>query len=163
MGDWHVIVVDGPEREIRAFVAGFLADRKAAPSAVAFGNDVGLDGADHVLLASGDLAPALGDALAERGPALGLHVKKPRAVARASFAMHAEADSRDVSAQLRAALRGAPMSQHAESEAEHADASVHAYAYRVRATVNGPVEDVLAVRRRLGAVEAAQIEPLRLE
>ena len=180
MGNWHVIVVDGPERELRAFVSGFLADRTADPTAVVLGDDVGLEkgslgdrmrallhGGHHAVLVPDELASALGDALAQGGPAVGLQVAERRPVSRASLDVQAEVYSRDVSAQLRAALRGAPMSQHSESEEEHAEnkgvelyAPVHSYTYRVRATVNGPVGDVLAVRRRLADVEAAEIEPL---
>jgi hypothetical protein len=183
MGNWNVIAVDGPERELRAFVAGFLADRKAEQSAVVLGDDVGLetgslgdrmrallDGGQHAVLVPDELAPALGDALAQGGPTVGLRVAERRAVSRASFGVNAEVYSRDVAAQLRAALRGAPMSQHSESEEAHAEdrgvelyAPVHSYVYRVRATVNGPVGDVLAVRRLLADVEAAALESLHLE
>lgn len=164
MGNWHVIVVDGPERELRAFVAGFLADRTAAQTAVVFGHDVGLE--QGSLLAPDDLATPLAAAIAERGRALGLRVAERKSVARATFAMHAEAHARNESAQLRSALRGAPMSQHSESEQEHAATTggspVHSYTYRVQATVNGPVGAVLDVRRRLAEVAAARIEPLQL-
>jgi hypothetical protein len=183
MANWHVIAVDGSERELRAFVSGLLAARNADPSAIVFGDDVGLEGGSlgdrmrgllhgghHATLAPDPLADALADALAQGGAALGLRVTDRRPVTRATFEMHAEVYSRDVSAQLRAALRGAPMSQHSESEQAHAEdkggvdlyAPVHTYTYRVRATVNGPVGEVLAVRRRLADVEAAQIEPLHL-
>jgi hypothetical protein len=175
MGTWHVIAVDGSERELRGFVSGFLADRGVAASAVVLGDDVGLDhgslgermrallhGGHHALLVPDDLATVLGDAL-------GLRVTERRPVSTASFGVHAEVYARDVSAQIRAALEGAPMSQHSESETEHAEgkgvelyAPVHSYSYSVRATMNGPVDDVLAVRRRLAGIEAAQLEPLHL-
>ena len=182
MGNWHVIVIDGPERELRAFVAGFLADRKADPSALVLGDDVGLEkgslgdrmrallhGGHHALLVPEVLATALGDALAQGGPAVGLRVAERRPVTQASFDMRAEVYSRDVSAQLRGALRGAPMSQHSESEEAHDGAEgvelyapAHAYTYRVQATVNGPVGDVLAVRGDLADIEAATLGPLHL-
>ena len=182
MGNWHVIAVDGSERELRAFVSGFLADRSAAPSAVVLGDDVGLDhgslgermrallhGGHRALLVPDDLATGLGDALAQRGPDVGLRVTERRPVSTASFDVHAEVYARDVSAQIRAALQGAPMSHHSENEAAHAEdkgvelyTPVHSYTYRVRATVNGPLDDVLAVRRRLADIEAAQLEPLHL-
>ena len=81
--------------------------------------------------------------------------------------MNVAVSTRDVAAQARAALSGAPMSRHSESETEHATSgdrgrSVHVYAYRLSATVDGPVGDVLAVRRRLAAVEAAKIGPVRV-
>jgi hypothetical protein len=163
-------------------VSGFLADRKAEPSAVVLGDDVGLEkgslgdrmrgllhGGHHAVLVPDELATALGDALAQGGSGVGLRVAERRPVTRASFGVHAEVYAREVATQLRAALRGAPMSQHSESEEAHAEdkgielyAPVHSYAYRMRATVDGPVGDVLAVRRRLADIEAAEIEPLHL-
>jgi len=158
------MVVDGPEDELRSFVAGFIADRKAAPTAVAFGHDVGLEPGS--LLAPDDLAVLLADALEQRGRPLGLRVAEQRSVVCATFAMHAEASARDVSARLRATLRGAPTSQYSESEHEHSGSTggvaVHSYTYSVRATVDGPVGDVLDVRRRLAQIDAARIEPLHL-
>ena len=172
---WHLIAVDGPERDLRAFVAGFLADRKAPPSSVAVGDDVGLatasgsrapvDDGRHALLVPDHLAGALERALAHAGA--GLRVAESHSVASASFEMRAHVDTRAVSARLRAALRGAPMSQHSESEEARAEVNessgpVHTYVYRVRATVNGPVGDVLAVRGDLADIDAATLGPLHL-
>ena len=87
MGNWHVIVVEGSERDLRAFVSGFLADRGADPTRVVFGDDVGLEseslherlrallrGGHHALIVPDDLATALGDALVRGGTALGLRI-----------------------------------------------------------------------------------------
>jgi hypothetical protein len=116
-----------------------------------------------------DLATPLADALAQGGASVGLQMAERHPASRATFGVHAEVYSREVAARLRDALRSAPKSQHSESEEAHAQdtgvelyAPAHAYTYRVRATVDGPVGDVLAVRRRLADVEAAQIEPLHL-
>jgi len=183
MGNWHVIVVEGPERELRAFVSGFLTHRKADPSSVVVGDDVDLEKGSlgdrvrallhdghHALLVPDAFATALGDALVQGGAASGLRVAERRPVSRASFGMRAEVYSRDVAAQLRGALRGAPMSQHTETETAHAGAQgvelytpAHEYTYRVQATVNGPVGDVLAVRGDLADIEAATLDPLHLE
>jgi hypothetical protein len=69
MGNWHVIAVEGPERELRAFVSGFLADRKADPSSVVLGDDVGLETGSpgdrmRALLHGGHHALLVPDALA---------------------------------------------------------------------------------------------------
>jgi hypothetical protein len=168
MAGWEVITVDGPERECRALVAAFLADRAADPWAVVLGDDVGLrEGGGHAVLALDVLAAELAEAFARGGPAVGLRAVARRPVARAAFETHADVAARDVAAGLRAALKGAPMSAHAESEEAHASSQgagglVQTYAYRVRATVDGSVADVLAVRHRLAAIDVAQIGPLRL-
>jgi len=98
---------------------------------------------------------------------LGLGMAEHHPVASASFEVYAHVHARAVSSQLRAALRGAPMSQHSESEEARTELNdvsgpAHSYAYRVRATVNGPVGEVLAVRRRLAEIEAATLGPLHL-
>src|SRR6185503_8766528 len=72
MNEWQVIVIEGHERDVRAFVAGFLADRKADPTQVVFGDDVGLEpeslgarlrallrGGHHAVLAPPEPASAL--------------------------------------------------------------------------------------------------------
>ena len=101
------------------------------------------------------------------GAALGLGMAEHHPVASASFEVYAHVHARAVSSQLRAALRGAPMSQHSESEEARTELNdvsgpAHSYAYRVRATVNGPVGEVLAVRRRLAEIEAATLGRLHL-
>jgi hypothetical protein len=163
-------------------VSGFLTDRKVDPSAVVLGDDVDLEkgslgdrmhallhGGHHALLVPEALATPLADAIVHGGPPNGLRVTERRPVARASFGMRAEVYSRDVAAQLRGALRGAPMSQHTENEEAHSGAEgvelyspAHAYTFRVQATVNGPVGDVLAVRGDLADIPAATLGPLRL-
>jgi hypothetical protein len=186
MSDWHVIVVEGRERDVRAFVSGFLADRRADATAVVFGDDVGLEheslherlrallkGGHHAVLAPDDLAGPLVDAFARGGGTLGLRVVDRHPVASASFAFAAEVFSRDVATDIRAVNRGLPagvhFTQHSEQEEEHAEthgvdlyAPVHRYAYRVHGTIAGPLAGILDIRRRLGDIEAVGIEPLHL-
>jgi hypothetical protein len=186
MSDWHVIVVEGHERDLRAFVTGFLADRPAEGTMVVLGDDVGLEhesvherlrallkGGHHAVLVPHDVAAPLIEALWHVGSGVGLRVADRHPVADASFAVAAEVFSREVATDLRAVLGDLPagvhFTQHSEHEEDHAEeqgvdlyAPVHRYAYRMRGTIAGPLAAILAVRRRLGDIEAARIEPLRL-
>jgi hypothetical protein len=185
MGNWHVIVVEGRERDLRGFVSGFLADRGADPTRVVFGDDVGLEqeslherlrallhGGHHALIVPDDLAAPLADALARGGTGLGLRIADRHPVATASFGFAAEVYARDVSAQIRAVLGALPagvhLTRHTEHEEEHAEskgvelyAPTHHYVHRVSGTLAGPFGEVLAVRRRLADIEAVRLEPLR--
>ena len=187
MNEWHVIVIAGPERDVRAFVAGFLADRAADPAQVLFGDDIGLEpaslgerlrallqGGHHAVLAPSELASALADAVARGGGALGLKVADRHPVAGATFGLEAEVFSREVSATIRAALRvlpdGVRFTQHSEQEQEHAEdkgvelyAPAHHYVYRVRGRLAGPLEGILTVRRSLADIEAVRLTPLHLD
>ena len=187
MNDWHMIVIEGRERDVRAFVSGCLADRQADPSRVVFGEDVGLEpeslgarlrallqGGHHVALTTAELATTIADAIDRAGGGLGLRVIDRHPVASASFGLEAEAFSRDVTAAIRAALRALPdgvrLAQHSEQESEHSEdkgvelyAPAHHYTYRVQARLTGPVEGALAVRHRLADIEAVCLTPLRLD
>ena len=186
MSEWHAIVVEGGEREVRGFVVGFLADRQVDPASAVLGDDVGLEreslveqlralmkGGHHAILVPHDLAAPLIEALWRVGADVGLRVADRHPIAGARFDVQAEVYSREVSAALRAALRALPdgvhFEQHAEHEEEHAEhkgvelyASVHDYTYGVKARVAGPLAGVLEVRRRLGAIEAATLSSLHL-
>jgi hypothetical protein len=187
MSHWYTVVIEGHERDLRAFVSGFLAERglDAAATAV-FGDDVGLEhgslverlrtllrGGHHAVLAPGTVADQLVEALELGGAPLGLRVADHHPVASASFRFAAEVFSRDVSSAIRTILRALPagvrFEQHAESEDEHTEhkgvelyAPVHHYAYRVRGKPVGPLGGILEVRRRLGEIEAVVLEPLQL-
>jgi hypothetical protein len=186
MSDWHAIVVEGGEGEIRGFVAGFLADRQADPASVVLGDDVGLEheslverlralvkGGHHALLVPHDLAAPLVEALWRVGGDVGLRVADRHPIAGAHFDCEAEVYARDVSSAIRAALAGLPDGVHFERHAEHEEAHdghtgvelyapVHDYTYRVKARVAGPLAGVLAVRRRLEAIEAVTLSSLHL-
>lgn len=186
MSDWHAIVVEGGERELRGFVAGFLADRQTDPSRVVLGDDAGLEheslverlrallrGGHHAVLVPEDLAAPLVEAFARAGGDLGLRVADRHPIAGARFDCEAEVYSREVSSAIRAALQALPdgvhFEQHGEDEETHAEyegveiyAPVHDYTYRVTARVAGPLAGVLAVRRRLEAIEAVTLSSLHL-
>ena len=72
MSAWEAIVVDGRERDLRAFLAGFAGDRGVDPGMLVLGDDVGLEAGSvgewlleligtghHVVLAPDTLALAL--------------------------------------------------------------------------------------------------------
>src|SRR5213593_4245237 len=117
MAEWHELVVEGTERTLRAFVAGFLAGRGERAGGV-FGSDVALAagslgerlkalfaaGSHQVFLAPGPIAVPLAQALGEHGRELGLAVERRRLVESGKFSLRAEAFSRDVAAQIRATL-----------------------------------------------------------
>jgi hypothetical protein len=186
MGNWHVIVVEGREGDLRAFVAGYLGDRGAEPTRVVFGDDVRLQreslherlrallrGGYHAIVVPDELVGSLQDALSRAGSGVGLRMVDRHPVATGSFTFATEVYSRDVSAQIRAIVEPLPLgvrlTQHSESEDERTDATgvelyapVHDYVYRTRGTLEGPVDGILEIRRRLGEIEALQLEPLQL-
>jgi len=186
VSDWHVIVVEGGMGAVRDVVAAVLADRRPDPASVVFGDEVGLEheslaerlrallkGGHHALLVPAGLAAELIEALAQAGGAVGLRLAGRHAVAGASFAVEAEVYSREVAADIRAALQAVPEgvrverdSEREEVRAEYAGvelyAPVHDYVYGVAARVAGAPAGVLAVRRRLAGIEAVRVSPLHL-
>ena len=92
----------------------------------------------------------------------------------ASFAVHVETFSREVSAEVRGALEPLPAGVRLDNRQEQEEstgephrvelyAPVHGYSYRMSGRVTGPVVGVLEVRRRLGEIEAASLEPLYVD
>ena len=89
MSSWQAVVVEGQERTLRAFVAGFTGDRGVDPASVMLGDDVGLEVGSigewllelvgqghHVVLAPEALGAALADAIAQTGKEVGLRVER---------------------------------------------------------------------------------------
>lgn len=183
MNEWHIVVVEGHERELRAFVSGFVADRGLDAKAIVLGDDVGLAreslverlrvlvrGGHHAVLVPASLADPLTDAISR---AVGLRAIDRHPIASATFRFSAEAFSRDVSTTIRSICRTLPagvhFAEHAESESSSSShtgvelyAPVHAYAYRVKGELAGSPAGVLDVRRKLGDVEVVRLEPLHL-
>jgi hypothetical protein len=187
MSDWSAIVVEGAERELRAFVSGFVADRGLDPSSVVFGDDVGLahdgladrlrallGGGRHVVLVPQDLSTPLVDALRRAGPEVGLDVLDCDPIHETSFRFSAEVFARDVATVIRQALAArvpdVRFAEHTEEEEAHDEnkgvelyAPVHDYTYRVRGKVVGPLGGVLQLRRALGEIEAVTVDCLEVE
>ena len=187
MSTWQAVVVEGQERTLRAFVAGFAGDRGIDPAGVVLGDDVGLEVSSigewllelvgqghHVVLAPEALGAALADAIAQKGKDVGLRVERVHGIESASFAVHVETFSREVSAAVRDALDPLPAAVRLDDRQEQEEstgephgvelyAPVHEYSYRMSGRVTGPVAGVLEVRRRLGEIEAASLEPLYVD
>jgi hypothetical protein len=186
MSGWEAVVVDGRERDLRAFVAGFTGDRGVDPASVVLGDDVDLEAGSigewlldligeghHVVLAPAPLADALVEAIRQRGDEIGLRVERSHPVAGASFVVRVETFSREVSSAVRGALDALPpgvrVEDRQESEQSTAEghgvelyAPIHDYTYTLWARVTGPIAGVLEVRRRLSEIEAATLEPLHV-
>jgi hypothetical protein len=188
MTAWHELVVEGAERTLRAFVAGFLAGRGEQAGGV-FGSDMALAagslgerlkalfaaGSHQIFLAPEPLAVPLARALGERGRELGLVVERRRQVESAKFSLRAEAFSRDVAAQIRDALltalpAGVRVEQRSEKEETHPEAHgpepfapLHEYTYRVSGDIVGPFEGVLEVWQRARTLECVETSALHLE
>ena len=186
MSTWQAVVVEGPERDLRAFVAGFTGERGIDPASVVLGEDVGLEVGSigewllelvgqghHVVLAPEALGAALTDAIERTGGDVGLRVERAHGIERASFVVRVETFSREVSAAVRVALDALPASVRVEDRQEQEEstgepdrielyAPVHEYAYHVSGRVTGPVAGVLEVRHRLEEIEAASLESLHV-
>jgi len=188
MSEWHELWVEGPEKAVRAFVAGFLTGRGAAGGAI-FGADHALDpeslgerlkelfgtGAHHVVLVAEPLAGALAEVLAARGSEVGLRLERRRAIDSASFPFRVETFSRALAREIRAALLEAlpptvTVEALAESEETHPDAHgpepfapLHEYTYRASGRITGQLPDVLEIRRRARERDFVEVGALRLE
>ena len=99
MADWHAIVIEGPDKTLRAFTAGFLAGRGEVRGAVLHGPDIGVEagsfgerlhsllhgGRHEVLLVDGRLGAALTSALAGHADDLGIRVTDHAVIVSASW------------------------------------------------------------------------------
>jgi hypothetical protein len=183
---WEAIVVDGRERDLRAFVAGFAGERGVDPGMIVLGDDVGLEAGSvgewlleligkghHVVLAPDTLAGALADAIGQGGDEVGLAVERTHPVSGARFDVRVKTFSREVASAVRSAIdtppAGVQLEARQESERSTGEAHgvelyapVHEYTYTLSARVTGPVAGVLEMRRRLAEIEAANLEPLHV-
>jgi hypothetical protein len=188
MSPWHEVTVRGPERLARAFVAGWLAGRRAGGDAVVlFHGDLDLEGPSVgerlrellslggtcILLVPDALFDALVEGIAQRGGPLDLHVEHSRAVSSASFHLEGEVFSRDGAGELRAVLAALPDGVHlvtmSEGEEVHPEARgvelyapMHDYVYRVAADVSGELSGVIILWQRATALDLVEVGPLRL-
>jgi hypothetical protein len=173
MSTWQEVVIEGPERTARAFVAGFLAGRRG--SGGVFARDLPLEpaslgerlkalflaGSHDVFLAPEAVAAALADALEQRGRDVGLRLERRRTIVSIQFMFRAEVFSRDVAAEIRRELLdaippGARVEGLSEAEEIHPEARgpepfapLHSYVYRVSGRIVGSVEDVLPLWERI--------------
>ena len=188
MTEWHELVVEGAERTLRAFVAGFLAGRGEHAGGV-FGSDVALAagslgerlkallaaGSHHVFLAPAPIAVPLAQALGARGRELGLAIGSRRLIHSAKFSFRAEVFSREIAAQTRSALltalpAGVRVEQPSEKEETHPEAHgpepfapLHEYIWRVSGDIVGPFEGVFEVWQRARTLDFVEADSLHLE
>jgi hypothetical protein len=186
MSTWQAIVVEGSERTLRAFVAGFTGDRGIDPVSVVLGDDVDLEVSSigqwllelvarghHVVLAPEPLGAALTDAIEHTGGDVGLRVERAHDVESARFGLRVETFSREVSSAVRAELDALPPGVRVDDRHEEEEstgephgvelyAPLHEYTYRASGRVTGPLAGVLEVRRRLREIEAASLESLHV-
>ncbi len=187
LSDWHAIVIEGGEAATRGFVLGVLGECGADPDAIAFGNDVGVGSETlgervvefltgsrrQLVLASDAVATALIDALTRTGVGAHLRLAEHRRVTAAVFGFRVETFSRDVARDVHAALEAVPVGvrvadRNEESETHPDETPIelfmpgHPYVYRARGRIEGSVDGVMAVRRRLAASEAVELDTLSL-
>ena len=186
MGEWHEIVIEGPDKVARGFVAGFAASQHEAEGVV-FGEDLGLAeeslserlrdlvgaGARLTVLVPESIAVPLAAALAGAGAAVGLRVARRRRVTSVSFRFTAETYTPEVAETIRGALMGAlpegvlvedrNEDEHRQPEASGVElyAPKHDYVYRASGRIAGALPGVLEMHRRardLAFVEAGPLE-----
>ena len=187
MADRDVIIVDGPDDVLRAFVAGFLAGRAVDRDAVIYGSDLPLEhgslserlrahlpGGRHeaLLLADARLAPILASALRSADD-LGLRVAAHMRLDRAWFTFGAETPSRDAAARIHALVsHPAPGVMLVDEELEEVDpeahgvelyAPAHEYTFRARGRITGALDGVVAIRRQLRDTDFVTADPIHLE
>ena len=187
MAERDVIVVDGPDETLRAFVAGFLAGQGADRDSVVYGSDLSLahesigerlrallPGGRHeaLLLADTRLAPALTSAF-RAADDLELRVAEHARLAATWFTFMAETPSREAAARIHALLTAlAPGVMLVDEEREEIDpaahgvdlyAPAHEYTFRARGRITGELDGVVAIHRELRDTDFVTVEPVHLE
>lgn len=187
MPERDVMVVDGPDDVLRAFVAGFLAARGVDLSAVIYGSELHLvhgsvrerlrtllPGGRHeaLLLADTSLAPELASALSAAAD-LRLRVAAHMRLERAWFMFTAETPSREAAARIHTLItRPAPGVMLVDEEREEIDpaahgvdlyAPAHEYTFRARGRITGELDGVVAIHRELRDTDFVTVEPVHLE
>ena len=183
-----MIVVDGPDETLRAFVAGFLAGQGADRTAVVYGSDaragsmesIGerlralLPGGRHeaLLLADTRLAPALTSAF-RAADDLELRVVEHARLAATWFTFTAETPSREAAGRIHALLTAlAPGVTLVDEEREEIDPAAHGvdlyvpaheYTFRARGRITGVLDGVVAIHRELRDTDFVTVEPVHLE
>jgi hypothetical protein len=187
MAERDVIIVDGPDETLRAFVAGFLAGQRADRASVVYGSDLPLvhgsigerlrallPGGRHeaLLLADARLAPALTSAF-RAADDLELRVAEHVRLAATWFTFTADTPSRDAAARIHALVTAlAPGVMLVEEEREEIDPAAHGvdlyvpaheYTFRARGRITGVLDGVVAIYRELRDTDFVTVEPVHLE
>ncbi len=188
MSAWHELVVTGPARALRGFIAGFEAARDVRDVAL-LGEDLEVEGlpfaerlrglvggsTTQLVIAPERSGHALAEALRARGGEAGLELRDVRVITRASFGFTARAFAADVAARIRTALleslpEGVTLEGLRQEERREADARgtelyspVHDYTWEATGTFAGPLPGVLEMHRRAREEKFVEPEPLHLE
>jgi hypothetical protein len=187
MAERDVIVVDGPDETLRAFVAGFLAGQGADRTSVVYGSDLPLvhesigerlrallPGGRHeaLLLADTRLAAALTSAF-RAADDLELRVVEHARLAATWFTFTAETPSREAAGRIHALLTAlAPGVTLVDEEREEIDpvahgvdlyVPAHEYTFRARGRITGVLDGVVAIHRELRDTDFVTVEPVHLE
>lgn len=188
MSVWHEIVVTGPAKALRGFLAGFEVARDAH-DVVLLGTDLGVEGlpfaerlralvgsgTPHLVIAPERSARALAAAIGARGAEAGLELRAVRVIASARFAFKARAFALDVADRVRTALfqalpAGVTLEGLEQQERREADAHgtelyspVHDYTWEATGAFVGPLPGVLEMHRRAREEKFVEPEPLHLD
>ena len=187
MGVWHEVVVKGPERVVRALVAGLeegagehgqcvlAADLEMAGETVSGRLRTFLASADHVVvLAHPPFAERLVGVVSRRGGELGVKLEERLEVVSASFHFKAATVSEGVADEIRQAMLHAlpdgvrvrdldeATDRHPDARGTELYAPDHPFTYRASGTVEGPFPGVAEVHRRGVALEFVEVGPISL-
>jgi len=187
MSVWHEIVITGPGKALRGFIAGFEAARDVH-DVVLLGEDLGVEALPfaerlralvgsgaHVVVAPERSGDALVAAIGARGAEAGLELRGVRAITAARFGFTARAFAPEIAARIRGALldslpEGVTLEGLEQTERREADARgtelyspVHDYTWEATGAFVGPLPGVLEMHRRAREEKFVEPEPLRLD
>jgi len=184
---WEEIVVQGPEKVLRAFIAGFRAGRGPGSDAFLAGDfdlepesfsarirDLFAAGSHHVVFCPQALAEELVEALRHDGAAVGLIPEQRRRVVAARISFRIELFSPELKRQVRELLlgelpQGVVLEGFEEEETREPDAKgaelytpLHGYVYRASGSLEGPLPGVLEIWRRGKNADFVVVSPVSL-
>jgi hypothetical protein len=174
MAEWHELLIEGPEKVVRAFVCGFMVGAGKVSGGI-FGHDLPLETeslgerlknlitarSHQMFFAPRSLAEPLARALKEHGTGAGIRLEQRRVIAEAAMSFRVETYSRENAAQIQQLLfesipAGIHVTRESEAEEVHSDARgpepfapLHAYAYRVSGRIHGSIEGVMEMWERI--------------
>ena len=178
------VVIRGDDRTVVPYLRGFAAgSRELADLLVAEECGVHIKGLRERLKHHGETVHVIVDdasratltrALAGAAPGYTLEIIAEHPIASAHFTFAVETPSRKVAAQVRAGVAGLPLAAvvsgfaPVETEDEKAGgpgvyAPSHAYEFRGKGRVEGPVRDVITARRVLTDIEFVECDEIVLK
>lgn len=188
MNAWHEIIVECPERILRAFVVGYEFGEGHREGLI-LGCDLDLEksslservrslfeaGSHQLIFAQADVADRLARLIQRSGEEAGITLDSVREVTGARFELGAEAYSKEVTAMIRqnlfedvpggVELRDLKESEEVDPEARGAElyAPMHDYTYRAGTTVSGPFPAILEMHRRASDLDFVHAGPIHID